>query len=359
MNDLAQYAASSFGSFFMSQIASSIAGTARPGAAPLAVPPWVAGLALTAALSAAGFAAHALIGSPLASPMLIAMLLGMAIRNTVGLAPGFGPGVAVALRPLLRFGIVLLGFRLTLGDLGALGPSGFALIACTLGATFIFTRMAGRLLGVDPRLSDLIAAGTSICGASAILAVNTVTRATEDEVSYSIACVTIFGSLSMLLFPLLAPHLGLSGAEYGLWAGASLHEVAQALGTGFAEGPAAGEAATIAKLARVALLAPLVLALGWLASAGRGVDESQRPPIPWFLIGFAAAVGFNSAVALPASMTETLVTGSSLMLTMALGAMGLETRLVRLRLKGLRPLVLGAIAWVFIATLAATLVRLA
>lgn len=313
------------------------------------------GLLLALALAGLGQATQRLTGWAALSPMMVAMVAGIAIRNTIGIDPAFVPGLKLALRPILRLGIVLLGVRLTFDQLAQVGLSGVAIIVATLAATFVFTKAAGRLLGVDRPLTELIAAGTSVCGASAILAVNTVTRARDEDVAYAIACVTIFGSVSMLVFPFLAAPLGFDVQTFGLWSGASIHEVAQAVGAGFSNGEVSGQAATVAKLGRVMLLAPLILSLGLLSRRSDGASGASAP-VPWFVLGFIAVVALNSAVSLPQVLTSAIATVSSLFLGMALAAMGLETDLGKLRMKGLRPLALGALAWVFISTFAAVLV---
>lgn len=316
------------------------------------------GLALTAGIALLAMGVQRLTGLAALSPLVVAMVLGMALRNTLGPIPAAAPGITLSLKKILRAGIVLLGLQLTLAQLAQLGGRGLLVVVVTLAATFVFTRAVGRLLGVERRLAELIAAGTSVCGASAVLATNTVTRGSDEDVAYAIACVTVFGSLSMLLFPVLAPVLGLAGETYGLWAGAAIHEVAQVVGAAFQGGEAAGQAGTVAKLARVILLAPLVLTLGVLAARGRGGEEGAgaRAPVPWFVLGFVAMVGLNSTIALPEPLHEALVWLTAFMLTMALAAMGLETDIRRLRAKGVRPLALGAIAWLFISVTGLALV---
>ena len=311
------------------------------------------GLGLAAALALGAMAAQRLSGIAALSPMVLALVAGILLRNLGGVPAAASPGLGFALRSLLRLGIVLLGFRLTLGDLAAVGAPGLAAIAATLALTFVFTRAAGRLLGVDARLAELIAAGTSVCGASAVMAVNAVTRGRDEDVAFAIACVTVFGTLSMLLFPMLAAPLALSPERYGLWVGASVHEVAQAAAAGFALGDAAGQSATVAKLARVMLLAPLVFALLALRR-GEGPEDrgGARPPAPWFVLGFVAAAALNSAVSLPPAAAAGLAEAAAFLLTLALAAMGCEIRLARLRAVGLRPLALGALAWVFVSLLA-------
>lgn len=317
------------------------------------------GLALAATLAAVGVVVPRLIGMPALSPLILAMVLGMAIRNTLGPIGAAQPGITFSLRRVLRFAIVLLGFQLTLGQLAAVGGTGVAVIALTLLATLLFTKAMGQVLGVERRLAELIAAGTSICGASAVIACNTVTEGSDEDVAYAIACVTVFGTLSMVLMPMLAAPLGLAPEAFGLWVGASVHEVAQVVGAGFARGEAAGQFATVAKLGRVMLLAPMILSLGALVSLRRAeAGNGAKVPMPWFVFGFIAVVGLNSVIAVPAGAHGAIVTATAFLLAMALAAMGLETDLRKLRLKGLRPLMLGALAWLFISATALGLVKL-
>ena len=315
------------------------------------------GLALACGIALLATLAQRLSGIAGLSPLALAMVLGMLWRNLIGLPDAARDGVTLALRRVLRLAIVLLGFQLTLAQLRAVGLPGLTVIAVTLAATFVLTVWAGRLLGVAPRLAQLIAAGTSVCGASAVLATNTVTRGSDEDVAYAIACVTVFGSLSMLLMPGLGAWLGLDAAHYGLWVGATVHEVAQVVGAGFQHGPEAGQAATVAKLSRVLLLAPLVLVLARRQGMTRG-GAAGRAPVPWFVLGFVAVVALNSALPLPPAAHRAVVLLTGFLLTVALAAMGLETDIGKLRAKGIRPLALGAVAWIAISVLGLGLVRL-
>ncbi len=315
------------------------------------------GLALTFGIAVVATAAQRFSGIPALSPLVVAMVLGMALRNLAGTPNAAQPGIGFTLRRVLRFAIVLLGFQLTLAQLRAVGVPGLAVISVTLAATFVFTKWAGRLLGVEARLAELIAAGTSVCGASAVIATNTVTRGSDEDVAYAIACVTVFGSLSMIAMPLLGEMLAMVPAQYGIWVGATVHEVAQVVGAGFQHGAEAGQAATVAKLSRVMLLAPLILVLGALARRG-GRTGHGAAPTPWFVLGFIAVVLLNSALPLPKALHQDVVDLTAFLLTMALAAMGLETDIRKLRAKGIRPLALGAMAWIFISGLGLGLVGL-
>lgn len=314
------------------------------------------GLGLTFGIAAVAMTAQRLTGIAALSPLAVAMVLGIGYRNLIGLPETTRDGIGFSLRRVLRFAIVLLGFQLTLAQLRAVGVPGLAVIAVTLAGTFVFTTWAGRLLGVAPRLTQLIAAGTSVCGASAVIATNTVTRGSDEDVAYAIAIVTVFGSLSMLALPGIGSLLALDAAHYGIWVGATVHEVAQVVGAGFQHGAEAGQAATVAKLSRVILLAPLILCLSTLARRRGG--EAGRAPTPWFVLGFVAIVLLNSALPLPPALHDALVLATSFLLTVALAAMGLETDIRKLRAKGVRPLALGALAWLFISGLGLGLVEL-
>lgn len=317
------------------------------------------GLAATLALALVATVVQRLSGIAALSPLVLAMVLGIAIRNTVGLGVRLMPGVAFSGKRVLRWAIVLLGFQLTLAQVASIGGRGLFVVVGSLVATFVFTRLMARVIGVERGLGELIAAGTSICGASAVVACNTVTRAGEEDVAYAISCVTLFGSLSMVLFPVFAGATGMGHEAYGLWVGAAVHEVAQVVAGAFALGEAAGQAGTVAKLTRVLLLAPVILSLAMMARGRLQAGETQaRVPVPWFAFAFVGVVALNSVIAVPGEVSAGIARGATFLLTVSLGALGLSTDLRKLHARGLRPLALGALAWVFISGLALGLVVL-
>jgi uncharacterized integral membrane protein (TIGR00698 family) len=332
-----------------------------PGTTALAVLP---GLALASAVAASAYGLRLLPGMATFSPMILAIVIGIAFHNLVGTPPVAKPGVSFSLRRLLRMAIILLGLQLTITQVIEVGGRGFGIIAATLLATFAFTVWTGRLLGVDRKLVQLIAAGTSICGASAVIAANTVTNADDEDVAYAVACVTVFGSVAMFVYPLLPGLLHLDPHGFGLWSGASIHEIAQVVAAAFQEGQKAGKFGTIAKLARVMLLAPVVIGLGLLEARrarkpGPAAGASlARPPMPWFVLGFVALVGVNSLIAVPAGAKVWVVTVTTFLLSVALAAMGLETDIRKLTAKGFRPALLGALAFLFIASFSLVLIKL-
>jgi uncharacterized integral membrane protein (TIGR00698 family) len=316
------------------------------------------GLFLTAIVAGAAFALRQIPGIATLSPMILAILIGIAFHNVVGTPPWAKAGVTFSLRRVLRAAIILLGLQLTITQVAEVGGNGLLIIAAALVSTFVFTVWIGRLLGVERKLAQLIAAGTSICGASAVIATNTVTNAPDEDVAYAVACVTVFGSVAMFTYPMLPGLLHLDPHAFGLWSGASVHEIAQVVAAAFQDGQKAGEFGTIAKLSRVMLLAPTVIALGMMARCSARASNIARARLPWFVLGFIALVGLNSLVTIPAEAKAVIVAVTTFMLSVALAAMGLETDIAKLRAKGVRPALLGALAFVFIAGFSLFLIKL-
>ncbi len=288
------------------------------------------------------------------NPVVVALVAGIGLRAAFGLSPALRPGTAFAVRPVLRAAIVLLGLQVTLGQLASIGAGALGLAFLSVALTVPFTIWLGRVLGVDTALAQLIGTGTGICGASAIVAANQVSRGSQEDVAYALAVITLCGTVSLILYPALGPLLGLDARGYGLWAGASIHEVVQAVGAAAAGGPISAEVGTITKLARVVLLAPAVLALGaWVRhstkSDNHSADRPLKAPMPWFAFGFLLMVAIASTRLLPPVVEQSSRVLVPLMLAASVAALGLNTDLAALRAKGLRPLMLGLGATVFVA----------
>lgn len=318
------------------------------------------GLALTGGIAALAFALRLIPGVSVLSPMILSVVMGVLVHNFVGAPHAARAGAAFSLRRILRLAIILLGLQITARQAADIGAPGIAGIALGLVATLAFTVALGRALGVARGLALLIGVGTSICGASAVLAAKAATGGDDEDAAYAVACVTVFGTLAMFAYPLAQSFLHLPPQAYGLWAGASIHEIAQAVAAAFQGGADAGQFGTIAKLTRVAMMAPVVIALGemtvWLGLAGAG--ERRRPPFPWFLMGFLALSTFNSLVAIPHEVSAPIGVVTTFLLSMAMAAMGLHTDLGHIRARGLRPLALGFLSSLFISAFALVMVRL-
>jgi uncharacterized integral membrane protein (TIGR00698 family) len=321
------------------------------------------GVLLCAAIAGAALLLRLLPGVSTLSPMIISIALGIGLNNTWRAPVWAKPGMTFALKRVLRLAIILLGLQLTASQVAEVGVAGAAILVVCLAATFLFTVQVGRLLGVDRKLAQLIGAGTSICGASAAIATNVVVEGTDEDAAYAVACVTVFGSIAMFLYPLLPGVFGLDTRGYALWSGASIHEIAQVVAAANQHGPDATRLATVAKLTRVMMLAPMVIALGFFARRAKpaeGEAPSQRkgPPIPWFVLGFIALVVVNSFFPIPAPAGKEVALVTSFLLSLALAAMGLETDVRKLKARGWRPLLLGLLSWLFISGFSLALVKL-
>lgn len=319
----------------------------------------VPGLVLAGVAVAAAMAVHEAVDA--VSPLVVGVALGAVVANTLGVAERFRPGVQFAAKRLLRIGVVLLGFQLSLGQLRSLGLPGLGVVAATVAATFFGTRWIGRRLGLSDGMSLLVATGYSICGASAIAAVEGIADADEEEVAFSIALVTLCGSLSIVVLPLLGDLIGLHGVRYGNWVGASVHDIGQVVAAATPGGAAAVQTAVIVKLTRVVLLAPLVAGLG-LARRRRIGDASvavgKHPPaVPLFVVGFLSAIAVRTTGWVPTGGLTAIKTLQTIILTAALFGLGCGVAIARLRRVGGRPLVLGLISWVLVAGVALVATR--
>jgi uncharacterized integral membrane protein (TIGR00698 family) len=327
------------------------------------LPKSLPGLVLAGLMTILAELLHSYRGFSTFNPTILALLLGLGFNALIGTPEHCRTGTSFAARSLLRLAIALLGLQLALGRLLDLGWAGMATVLVVVPATFAATSFMGRLLGVGRELRSLIAFGTSICGASAVMAGNTVIKGSEDEAAYAVACVTIFGTLAMLLYPLMPAALSLDAHQFGLWAGVSIHEIGQAVAAGYQNGVASGEAATLAKLSRVLLLAPVVLSVGLLiarqARADAGAHQSRfgRVPMPWFIFAFLGLAAINSLGLIPAVLQKQAPNVTSFLMAMALAAMGLNTDAAKLLRRGWRPLLLGLLSSLFICGLSLILIR--
>jgi uncharacterized integral membrane protein (TIGR00698 family) len=318
------------------------------------------GLLLTGLIAAAALtlgSQHAIAKLGL-SALTLAIVLGMLIGNTLypRLYSACDSGVLLAKQRLLRLGIILYGFHLTFQQIASVGVSGIVIDALTLGSTFLLACWLGRRwLGLDRETCWLIGAGSSICGAAAVLAAEPVVKAPASKVAVAIATVVLFGTLAIFIYPLLWPlaqHLfpQLTATQFGIYTGSTVHEVAQVVAAGHAISPEAENAAVIAKMLRVMMLAPFLLLLSAWITRQSPLRNTQKAPLsfPWFALLFIAVALFNSFHLLPAGMIMRINQLDTLLLAMAMAALGLTTHVSALRKAGVRPLLLGSLLFIWL-----------
>ena len=307
------------------------------------------GLALAGLGAALGFAINEL--APGVPVVLVAVASGTLLANTLGAPAPARAGLALASGPLLKLGIVLLGFDLVFQETLRLGARGLAVVVAVVVATFFGTRWAGKRLGVSDGLALLVATGFSICGVSAIAAARDVSDADEEEVAYAIALVTLCGTLAIVLLPAVRGVLGLDDYDYGVWVGASVHDVAQVVATSSAVGGVAVSTAIVVKLTRVLLLGPLVAWIAWSQGRSAGAARDRFVP-PLFVFAFLAAVAFRSGDLVPGGLLALLDDTKIVLLALALFAVGARVEFRRLVAVGARPLVLGLCSWTIVSAVA-------
>lgn len=318
---------------------------------------FVPGLALTAALTGAALWAGsfpAIAGAGF-SALTLAILFGMVVGNTVypKIWQSCDGGVIFAKQYLLRLGIILYGFRLTFAQIADVGVSGILIDVLTLSSTFFIACFLGqKVFGLDKHTSWLIGAGSSICGAAAVLASEPVVKAEASKVTVAVATVVIFGTIAIFLYPAMYPLLAhwFTPETYGIYMGSTMHEVAQVVAAGHAVSPDAENAAVIAKMLRVMMLAPFLLFLAarvkQLTPAGNG--EKSKITIPWFAIMFILVAVFNSFHLLPKAVVEMLVTLDTVLLAMAMAALGVTTHVSALKKAGAKPLLMALMLFVWL-----------
>ena len=313
------------------------------------------------------------------SAIMMAILLGILIRNTISLPDTFQPGIRFGLVRVLRLGIVLLGIRLSLGEAGAIGLQSLPIILGTVGAALLIVTFLARRVGLSGPLGTLIAVGTSVCGATAIVATAPAIGAKDDEVSYAVACVTLFGVVAMLVYP-FAGHWIFSGDAFasGLFLGTSVHETAQVAGSGlvyqqYYDDPQALDVATVTKLVRnlgMLVIIPLMSVVYHRSSSDAGEAPKWWTMIPLFVVGFACmslirtvgdagelAFGFLQPETWQAIVTNTKE-AAEMCLAVAMAAVGLGTSIKGLIDIGLKPLAVGLFSALLVGGVSIALISL-
>lgn len=285
----------------------------------------IPGLVLVAAATVVGRVIGTLV--PAASALIVGILLGVAWRAFAGARPAFAPGLRFARTWLLRAGVMLLGLQLAVAHVVHFGPAVLAVVLLSVAVTFGVTLRLGRRLGRARAL--LVATGVSICGASAVAAVNAVADGDEEDVATAVTTVTVLGTVAIGLVPLVAWLTGLSDQDFGIVAGASVHEVGQVVAIGGAAGGLVLQVAVVVKLTRVVLLAPLVIGLGVLRRRlvpVRGPSPAAagpRPPlVPWFVSGFVVLVVVRALGVVPMPVVELSSVVTNLLLCAGMFALG-------------------------------------
>lgn len=310
------------------------------------------------------------------SALLLVILLGMALRTVVPLPAWAALGVRVAQRPILRWAVAGLGFRLSLGEIARIGGPALAVVVTSTLAALLAGVWIGRRLGLAPKLATLLAVGGGICGASAVVAADSVVHAEKRDSALALGIITLLGTLGIVAYPWIGRAAHMGDFLYGVWDGASLHEMAQVVAAGSGFSKAATDVATVVKLVRITLLAPVVFFLAWKMQKERGATASAATPsagatgiaagaanrpqvsvVPWFLILFVVFAAVNSMGWLDSALVKQIVRADVWLLCLGMAGVGLQTSFADLGRAGFAPIATGAAQWILLAAFSFGLAR--
>jgi uncharacterized integral membrane protein (TIGR00698 family) len=286
------------------------------------------------------------------SPLFFSMVLGIILGNTMDWSKGKAV-ITFASKRVLRLGVVFLGFQISIEKFIEVGPRGLLAVALIVVTVFLSLRILSRKFGISDSFGTLIAGGFAICGATAIAAISSTRKNEDRDVSYAVAIVTLCGTLSVFVIPLIATFLSLSDPTIGAWIGAAVHDVGQVIAAASMVSDEALDSAVIVKLTRVVLLIPLILFLA-RGSAGSG---SMRKATPTFVFAFVACALIVNALSLPESFVDLGKESSKVLLSIGLFGMGLSVKWSQIRALGAKPLLFGITAWVVCGAFALAVIR--
>ncbi len=285
------------------------------------------------------------------SALLLVILLGMAWRTLLPVPAAALPGIRVAQRPILRWAVAGLGLKLSLGEILHIGGPALAVVVLSTLATLAFGIWVAKRFGMGEKSSILLAVGSSICGASAVVAADSVLQGEKQDSAIALGVITLLGTIGIVIYPFLGRALGMNDFLYGLWDGASLHEMAQVVAAGAGFSKRAVEVATVVKLTRICLLAPIVFGLAWSLRRKGAVGDAKVSLVPWFLVLFVVFAAINSTGLAPKRLLDGLRDIDLWLLCVGMAGVGLQTGFHDLKRAGFAPIAAGAAQWVFLAGL--------
>lgn len=308
-----------------------------------------AGIAAIIGLAALFLSEH--YGAP---AMLFALLLGMAVSFLYHPESPCVKGIDFTSTTVLRVGIILLGTRIAIGDLMALGWQTALMLAIAILTTIVLGVVLARIFGLKKYFGALTGGSVAICGASAALAISSIlpnSEHKERDTLLTVIGVTAMSTIAMILYPIIAKYLDLDALNTGVFLGGTIHDVAQVVGAGYSVSPETGDIATLTKLVRVAMLLPVVIIMMVIINTSKVNRSEKLPSVPRFLIGFIILMFINSIFTLPDMVTETANELSRFFLITAIAGIGMKSNLSKLTKVGLRPIALIIAETVWIALL--------
>jgi uncharacterized integral membrane protein (TIGR00698 family) len=292
--------------------------------------------------------------------LTLAIVIGIVYNNTIGTQDVFKEGVSYSLKKLLKVGIVLLGFKLNIAVMLELGPKIILMVVTYVALALSLSYILGKVFKVNTKLAALIGVGSCICGASAVVAMAPCINADDEDSIVAVSIVSFLGAIGVIIYSAIAVSgLGLSAVQYGTWSGISLHGVAHAIAAAFAMGDVSGEIGTLVKMTRVVMLVPVSIALSMIFSDGEeentdDVINSKKikgASFPKYVLLFLLASVVNTMGIIPADITKYIVKSSSILILMAMTAMGVSVNFKSIMNRGLKALISGTIVFISLSSL--------
>ncbi|HHY26355.1 MAG TPA: putative sulfate exporter family transporter [Desulfitobacterium dehalogenans] len=315
------------------------------------VAPFIPGVLFTMGIAAVATGIANLPGINKIGAMLCAILIAVLYRNTLGYPEKCRTGIQFTAQKILRFAIILYGFRLNIHLVFQEGPSLLFQGLFTIIIAIFTTLLVSKWIKGDMQLSLLLGVGTGICGAAAIAAVAPILKAKDEDTAVSVGIIALIGTFFTLAYTLLYPYLGLTALQYGTWSGITLHEIAHAAAAANSVGADALAASLLAKLARVFLLIPVsFILLWWVRRRDKDTENStQGASFPWFLLGFILTSLIGTYLPISTAVLNAIAFLSSFLMAAAMVGLGLNVHLASLRSRALRPLLAMLVASVFVS----------
>ncbi|NOX97224.1 MAG: YeiH family putative sulfate export transporter [Nitrospirae bacterium] len=325
----------------------------------------IPGILLVLAIAVPSVYIHKLYGQ--LSAVAIAIVVGILVRNLFGLPEKGKAGVNFSVKEILRLAIILLGVHLSFVEMLKISGSSLGIITILIIMAIFLVRYISHKLGLPDRLGTLIAVGTSICGVSAIVATSPAIEATEEETSFAVATITIFGLMAVFVYPIIGYLLHMSDTLFGIWAGAAVNDTSQAVATGFIYSDVSGSIATVVKLTRNLFMAPVIVLLSYLhivkenRKNGTGDKEKKidhKKAFPVFVLGFIGMAILRTLGVFPDEVISIIKTTAGFLIVTAIAGVGLGTNLASMKKIGLKPFYAGLSAALLMAIISITLIKL-
>lgn len=315
------------------------------------------GIAVSVVIAALAWFIESLLPVHVIGGAVIAMFMGMLVNHFIGKKSVLTSGVKFTSKKILKFAIILLGLSLNIKTILYVGKMSLVVMVFTLATCFGGGYFIGKALGLNWKLSNLISAGTGICGGSAIAAVAPTIDADDSDVAYAMSATFIFDMAMIVLFPIMGRAIGMSAQAFGIWAGTAVNDTSSVVATGYAFSEAAGDFATMVKLTRTLSIIPTVLTFALIqmnikrkeaVKSGQNEKEiktkfSFSKIFPWFILGFLAMSIVASVFAIPSQAVSTTKSASKFLMVCALAAIGLNTSFKDMKKSGIKPMIHGFI----------------